>query len=43
MSSIKKPDSQINGYQNKLSGIKRQMGYHEDEILKSEKRKRTII
>ena len=43
MSGIKKINSQINGYQNKVNEIKRQVGYHEDEILKSEKRKRTII
>ena len=39
MSGIKKLNSQINGYQNKVNEIKRQVGYHEDEILKSEKRK----
>ena len=43
MSGIKKLNSQINGYQNKVNEIKKLMGYHEDEILKSEKRKRTII
>ena len=43
MNGIKKLNSQINSYQNKVNEIKRQMGYHEDEILKSEKRKRTII
>ena len=42
MSGIKKINSQINGYQNKVNEIKRQVGYHEDEILKSEKRKQTI-
>ena len=42
MSGIKKLNSQINGYQNKVNEIKRQVGYHEDEILKSEKRKQTI-
>ena len=43
MSGIKKLNSQINGYQNKVNEIKRQVGYHEDEILKSEKRKRTVL
>ena len=43
MKGIKKLNSQISGYQNKVNEIKRQMGYHEDEILKSEKRKRTIF
>ena len=42
MSGIKKLNSQINSYQNKVNEIKRQVGYHEDEILKSEKRKQTI-
>ena len=42
MSGIKKLNSQINGYQNKVNEIKRQVRYHEDEILKSEKRKQTI-
>ena len=43
MTGIKKLNSQIAGYQNKVNEIKRQVGYHEDEILKSEKRKKTII
>lgn len=38
MNSIKKLNSQINGYQNKLNEINRQMGYQEDEILISEKK-----
>jgi len=42
MKGIKKLNSQISGYQNKVNEIKRQVGYHEDEILKSEKRKQTI-
>ena len=43
MKGIKKLNSQISGYQNKVNEIKRQMGYHEDEILKSEKKKRTVL
>ena len=43
MNGIKKLNSQINRDQNKVNEIKRQMGYHEDEIFKSETRKRTII
>ena len=43
MKGIKKLNSQISGYQNKVNEIKRQMGYHEDEIQKSEKRKRTVL
>ena len=43
MNGIKKLNSQISSYQKQVNEIKRQMGYHEDEILKSEKRKRTII
>ena len=43
MNGLKKLNSQIAGYQKTVNEIKRQMGYHEDEILKSEKRKKTII
>ena len=43
MTGIKKLNSQIAGYQNKVNEIKRQVGYHEDEILKTEKKKRTFL
>jgi len=43
MTGIKKLNSQIAGYQNKVNEIKRQLGYHEDEILKTEKKKRTFL
>ena len=43
MNGLKKFNSQISDYQKQVNEIKRQMGYHEDEILKSEKRKQTII
>ena len=43
MNGLKKLNSQIAGYQKTVNEIKRKMGYREDEILKSEKRKQTII
>ena len=43
MKGIKKLNSQISGYQKQVNEIKRKIGYHEDEIMKSEKRKKTII
>jgi len=43
MKGIKKLNSQIAGYQKQVNEIKRKIGYHEDEIMKSEKRKRTIF
>ena len=43
MNGIKKLNSQITGYQKQGNEIKRKIGYHEDEIMKSEKRKRTIF
>ena len=43
MNGLKKLNSQIAGYQKQVNEIKRKIGYHEDEILKSEKRKKTII
>ena len=43
MNGIKKLNSQITGYQKQVNEIKRQMGYHEDEIQKSEKKKRTVL
>ncbi len=43
MNGLKKLNSQIAGYQKQVNEIKRKIGYHEDEIMKSEKRKKTII
>ena len=43
MNGIKKLNSQITVYQNKVNEIKRSMNYHEDDILKDEKKKRTVI
>ena len=43
MNGLKKLNSQIAGYQKQVNEIKRKIGYHEDEIMKSEKRKRTIL
>ena len=43
MNGLKKLNSQIAGYQKQVNEIKRKIGYHEDEIMKSEKRKRTIF
>jgi len=43
MNGLKKLNSQIAGYQKTVNEIKRKMGYHEDEILKSEKRKQTVL
>ena len=43
MNGIKKLNSQIAVYQKQVNEIKRQMGYLEDEIQKSEKKKRTVL
>ena len=43
MNGIKKINSQIAGYQKQVNEIKRQMGYHEDEILKSEQKNKTFL
>lgn len=43
MNGIKRLNSQIASHQKQVNEIKRKMGYHEDEILKSEKKKRTIL
>ena len=43
MKGIKKLNSQINSFQNTVNRIKEEMGYHQDEILKSEKKKKTIL
>ena len=43
MNGIKKLNSQINIYQNKVNEIKRSMNYHEDDILKDEKKNRTVM
>lgn len=43
MRGIKKLNSQINSYQHTVNKIKEEMGYHQDEILRSEKKKKTIL
>jgi hypothetical protein len=43
MNGLKKLNSHINACQNKVNEIKRSMNYHEDDILKDEKKNRTVM
>ena len=43
LNGIKSLTKQITEYQNKVNEIKRAMNYHEDDILKTEKKQRTVM
>ena len=40
---IKLLNLEISSYQNQINKIKEQIGYHQDEIKKTEQKKKTII
>ena len=43
MRGIKKLNSQINSFQNTVNKIKEEMGYHQDEIHKTQKKNKTFL